>query len=123
MKKYTEKALDYFERHPSSTECYITADGRVFHTLGSAQSFAGTLDDQTIESYKKSVLEKGIQQSAGNDEAEKQEKLVELSELELVKENYQEIKALVKYFDLKPNDQKAETLISVLSEFKNSLNS
>lgn len=221
-KKYTEKAQDYFKRHPSSNECHITSDGRVFHTLGSAQGFAGTLEDQTIESYKKSVLEKEAKQSEGNavnedsdlrkkitfdqalihmnsgglvklpewegfwfknikqdqilvftkegqildnpDESfkkrddwqlvdeipeeqmivlnnyfentdetginpstdknsEKETKLGELASLELVSSNYQEIKALVKYFDLKPVDQKAETLIAALTEFKNNLNS
>lgn len=122
MKKYTEKAQDYFERHPSSSDCHITSDGRVFHTLGSAQGFAGTLDDQTIESYKISVLEKETTNEGFDAEAEKQAKLEELATLELVKENYHEIKALVKYFDLKPADQKAETLIAALTEYKNTLN-
>lgn len=122
MKKYKEKAQDYFDRHPSSVECHITSDGRVFHTLGSAQGFAGTLDDQEIESYKRSVLEKEATNDGFDADAEKQTKLEELATLELVKENYQEIKALVKYFDLKPADQKAETLIAALTEYKNSLN-
>ncbi len=122
MKKYTEKAQDYFERHLSNSECHITSDGRVFHTLGSAQGFAGTLDDQTIESYKRSVLEKETSNESFDADAEKQAKLEELATLELVNENYQKIKALVKYFDLNPADQKAETLIAALTEYKNSLN-
>ena len=123
MKKYIEKAQDYFKRHPFSTECHITSDGRVFHTLGSAQGFAGTLDNQEIESYKRSVLEQESKKENDLDkEAEKEAKLLELSGLDLVKENYQEIKSLVKYFDLKPVDQKAETLISLLTEFKNNFN-
>lgn len=120
MKKYTENAKDYFDRHPQNDECHITSDGRVFHTLGAAQGFAGTLDDQTIESFKRSVLEK---ESKTDDAGDKDAKLKELSELELVKENYNQIKGLVKFFDLKPADQKAETLISALTDYKNSLNS
>lgn len=120
MKKYTEKAQDYFERHPSSNDCHITSDGRVFHTLGAAQGFAGTLDNQEIESYKRSVLEKEI--NTNDDTADKDAKLKELAELELVKENYNQMKGLVKYFDLKTADQKAETLIAALTEYKNTLN-
>jgi len=123
MKKYTENAQDYFDRHPQNDECHITSDGRVFHTLGSAQGFAGTLEDQTIESYKRAVLEKENKSPDGDDTADKEAKLAELAELELVKENYIPIKALVKYFDLKPADQKAETLIAALTDYKNSLNS
>ena len=126
MKKFIEKAQDYFERHPSSDECHVTSDGRVFHTLGSAQSMAGTLDDQTIESYKRKVLEKELadtgKSSTQTNEAEKETKLKELSELELVSGNYQQMKALASFFGLKPADQKVDTLIASLTEFKTTLN-
>lgn len=46
-----EKAVDYFDRHPSSNECHITSDGRVFHTIGSAQGFAQALPDNKVESF------------------------------------------------------------------------
>lgn len=157
MKKFTEKALDYFNRHPSSKECHVTSDGRVFHTQGSAQSFAGTLDNQDIESFKKSVLEKEVQDNDSKNsekvlsvtvnnliptpeqvadiitkaaaktdvqdvpDADKAEKLKELEALELVSANYNEMKILVKYFDLKVENQKADTLITALTEFKQSL--
>lgn len=121
LNKYIEKAKDYFNRHPTSQECHITSDGRVFHTTGAAQGFAGTLNDETIETYKRTILNKSVESSV-DPEAEKQNKLTELLALELVSSNYQEMKALVKYFDLKPIDQKAETLIATLTEFKNTLN-
>lgn len=161
MKKFTEKAQDYFDRHPMSEECHITSDERVFHTLGSAQSMAGTLDNQDIESYKRTVLEKElkadkktvivsidkldtgntvsskkdndpvdvnnkvsdvIQKGAAALSNDKEEKLKELSELELVTGNYQQMKALANFFELKTENQKAETLITALTDFKTTLN-
>ncbi len=125
MKKHKELASDYFDRHPSSNECHITADGRVFHTKGSAQGFARTLDDQDIESYFRTVLEKekSLEDAMVIHSDNREEKIKELEELELVKENYPQLKALAKYFDIKPADQKADTLIAALTEFKTTLNS
>lgn len=127
MKKYTENAQDYFDRHPQNDECHITSDGRVFHTLGSAQGFAGTLDDQIIESYKRAVLEKESK-TENDDDAEKSKAEVLAMEVflknnEVEKLKYEDLKKLTKIFDLKPADQKAETLIAALIEYKNSLNS
>ncbi len=48
-----EKAVDYFDRHPSSNECHITSDERVFHSAGTAQGFAESLKDNKITSYKR----------------------------------------------------------------------
>ena len=52
-----EKAVDYFDRHPSSTECHITSDGRVFHTIGPAQGFASGLKDDKVESFTRAQFE------------------------------------------------------------------
>lgn len=49
-----ELAADYFSRH-NSKECFITSDGRVFHDIGSAQSFASSLEDQTVREHKRPV--------------------------------------------------------------------
>lgn len=51
-----EKAADYFSRHQSD-ECHITSDERVFHTLGSAQSFAAQLKNNEVTSYKRAEFE------------------------------------------------------------------
>jgi hypothetical protein len=48
-----DKAADYFARHKESNECHITADGRVFHSIGSASGFANTLKDNKVESFKR----------------------------------------------------------------------
>lgn len=52
-----EKAVDYFDRHPSSNECHITSDGRVFHSAGTAQGFAESLKDNKVTSYKRADFE------------------------------------------------------------------
>ncbi len=124
MKKYTENAQDYFDRHPQNDECHITSDGRVFHTMGTALGFAGTLDDQTIESYKRSVLEKEsktddvLETPAGEIAMD-----IFLKNSDVPNLKYEDLKKLVKYFKIETADQKAETLIAVLTDYKNSLNS
>jgi len=122
MKKYTQKAKDYFNRHPESKECHITSDGRVFHSNSTAQGFAGTLKDQEIESYNRDTVEKDSEESTSKNEAEKTQKLQELAELELISANYNEMKALAKYFDVKTEGQKADAFITALTEFKATLN-
>jgi len=123
MKKFTEKAQDYFDRHPTSDECHITSDGRVFHNKGTALGMAGTLDDQNIESYSRKVLEK---EKAENDSAPSQveEIMMEtfLKANEVDKMKYDDLKKLCKFFEIKTEDQKADTLISALTEYKSTLN-
>ena len=127
MKKFTENAQDYFDRHPSSDECHITSDGRVFHNKGGALGFAGTLDNQEIESYSRKVLEKekSLQsdiENTGESDISHEAKLKELETLELTTANYNEMKILVKFFDVKVDNQKAETLITALTEYKKTIN-
>lgn len=61
MKKHTEKALDYFNRHQNN-ECFITSDGRVFHNSGSARSFATTLENDEVEHFTRIEVEKAKRQ-------------------------------------------------------------
>lgn len=192
--KHTELANDYFERHTLSKECHITSDGRVFHTIGHAMSFAQehNLEPQTIESYIKNdddeldfqerfapeVTENvELSESAETDieeieeieeiedsdlnsqesedqqidtniaseteeyqktteETSSDEKLDKVFEtpageiaLEVFLKNsdvdvlkYDDLKKLAKHFNLQTVDQKADTLKTALTEFKNSLN-
>lgn len=123
MKKYTENAQDYFDRHPQNDECHITSDARVFHTLGAAQGFAGTLDDQTIESYKRSVLEKESKDDLFETPACEIAMDVFLKNNDVPTLKYDDLKKLAKHFKIETADQKAETLIAALTEYKNTLNS
>ena len=52
-KKNKELAADYFERFKESEECHITADERIFHTKGNADSFAAGLTDPTVKTFKR----------------------------------------------------------------------
>lgn len=128
MKKFKERAIDYFERHPESNECYITSDSRVFHNIGSAQGMAGTLDDQTIESYLRKVLEKEgefeneDQSGAKPSDAEILEMTALLQNSEVEKLDYNDLKKLAKFFAVEAENQKAPTLIEALNKLKETNN-
>ncbi|MGZ9736796.1 hypothetical protein [Flavobacterium sp. GNP002] len=64
-----DKAADYFSRHQND-ECHITSDGRVFHTIGSAQSFAAGLKDAKIDSFKRTDVEKETSEDSQNQDKE-----------------------------------------------------
>lgn len=168
--KHLEKAQDYFERHSVSEECHITSDGRVFHTLGHALSFAqeNQLEDQEIESYKREDLYSVVYDDFDNYEIETEpieqdledihiesetaenqetteapaEEIVEeasqvseevseevvekdeheaLNAMDVATAEYNDVKALVKHYGIKTEDQKAETLRAALQEFKSNL--
>ncbi|MGV9003958.1 hypothetical protein [Flavobacterium sp.] len=55
MSKNNELAQDYFDRHPASTECFITSDGRVFHQPGTAAGYATSLKDDTVDEFSNNV--------------------------------------------------------------------
>lgn len=123
MSKNLELAQDYFDRHATSNECFITSDGRVFHTPGTAEGFATTLQDNKVEKFTRDQVEKRNEPTAedSNDESNEDQlilKLAELDSLELVKDNYQAIKKLVNYFEIEVTDQKTETLIQALTDYK-----
>ncbi|OWK99265.1 hypothetical protein AP75_01905 [Kaistella haifensis DSM 19056] len=124
--KHTDLAQDYFERHSRSNECHITSDGRVFHTSGHAISFAqeNNLQDQTIESYTRDQAEKIATvpvEPVGPTEEEIIAKTEELKNLDIDAAEYPVLKTFIKFFDIKCEDQKAATLKTALTEYKNNL--
>ena len=162
--KHTDLAQDYFERHSQSDECFITSDGRVFHTYGHATSFAQEhqLQDQTIESYKRNQISDAVENSfrielqgkltkkyeelfgqlpSEEFDNETLESLISQEESRLIQEkddaeileefksadietaDYNDLKAFAKHFKIVTADQKKETLIAALTDYKNSLNS
>jgi hypothetical protein len=127
-----EKAADYFNRH-DGTECHITSDGRVFHSKGTADSFAVGLADQKVESFKKedfAKAEKPKEEKPKVADAAKKGKvdfptleltpdnIKQILDFGLVKENYINLKALVAHLKIDAENQKAETLVKVLAEYK-----
>jgi hypothetical protein len=122
-----EKAADYFDRH-DGTECHITSDGRVFHSKGTADSFAVGLVDQKVESFQKTDFVK-VEKLKVADKPKVDKPVFETLELTsdnikqildfgLVKENYTNLKALVAHLKLEPENQKADTLVKVLTDYK-----
>ena len=104
-----------FEANPS-LDCYFeTADGGAFFTENAANNHAKTLKDKTVTSVQNtnpSIDEASL--TIVSDDA----KVEELLSAELVKENYKQLKDLAKHFQLDVADQKAETLIEALTEYK-----
>jgi len=57
MSNLKEKAQDYFDRFTTSDECHITSDARVFHTRGTADSFASGLPDTEVKTFTRKDFE------------------------------------------------------------------
>jgi hypothetical protein len=124
MSKNKEKALDYFQRHLMSNECHITSDDRIFHAKGTAESFAATLADTNVDSFTRSEIETESKNSkSAKTEALEftEDGIKEILENGLVKENYKQLKALVSHLKLDVSDNKCETLVQALTDYKISL--
>lgn len=119
-----DKAADYFGRHKND-ECHITSDGRVFHTIGSAQSFAAGLKDATVESFKRTDFEKQTSedsQDGSSDEDTKVLALETLKNFDPATAKYPEIKELVKMLGIEPATQKQPDLLAAIEAFKVAVN-
>lgn len=105
-----------FKDNPKLDEVYQTSDGKFFYLENDARNHASKLENKRVEKLIRPL-------NTGDEKKEAQwaEKITELQALDLVKENYKEMKVLVDFFEIKTNDKKAETFIEALSEFKQSL--
>lgn len=121
-----EKAVDYFDRHPSSNECHITSDGRVFHTIGTAQGFANGLKNNKIESYKRGDL--NVENIDVNDPKEEtgdtganNENLEALRAFDSEKTSYESGKALVKALGIETSSNSKADIFAALETAKANL--
>jgi hypothetical protein len=104
-----------FEANPS-LDCYFkTADGSPFFTENAANNHAKTLKDKTVKAVHNTAT---LANDGTNTDTELEAKVKELESAKLVKENYKVLKDLIKYFQIETIDQKAETLIVALTEYK-----
>jgi len=110
-----ELAADYFARH-TSNECHITSDGRVFHTKGSADSFANGLKDNKVESYTRESKEQKPKEET------KVFTLEELNAFDSEKATYAELKDLVKALKLESASQKQVDLVAAFEAYKAVIN-
>lgn len=119
-----DKAADYFGRHKND-ECHITSDGRVFHTIGSAQSFAAGLKDATIESFKRAEFEKKTSEDSQDDPSDEDTKVLALETLknfDSATAKYPEIKELVKMLGIEPASLKQPDLLAEIEAYKKTIN-
>jgi hypothetical protein len=113
---------NYFAQEGAKSEVFSTADGYIFENFGFAQNHATTLEDKNVTPHS------NVNNIEVFGEANLSDKAIELNadQLELlnnglVKENYIPLKQLVAFLKLEPVDQKAESLIAVLTAYKESL--
>lgn len=125
-----EKAADYFARHKASNECHITSDGRVFHSIGTANGFANSLKDNKISSYTRTGIENPVVGDSENQslDEETSKNIAKSVALEALKTfdpataKYPEIKELVKMLGIEPVTQKQPDLLAAIEVYKTTIN-
>jgi hypothetical protein len=120
--------MKIFENQPNLEKCFSTSDGEHFYNENDAKNHARSLDEKSVEPvYNPNFLEVVISDDSHEDDLAEQklkesENMVkELEDTELVKSNYQILKKLVQYFKIDVADQKSETLIEALKEYKSKI--
>ena len=133
-----EKIKDYFDRYPQSDEVFEN-DGVLFHTRGAADSYSkgdtvkytrakvmaeAVISEQPTVNSEELELQKAADELKAKEEAEKDyavllETFKAESDVSAIK--YEALKVYVKGFAIETADQKKETLIAALTEFKNTL--
>lgn len=96
---------------------WVNSAGELFFSEDLAKA-----SDEDAEFIRKLKLDQKPDAVAETDDLElKAQNLKLLAETELIKENYKEMMALVKFFEITTEDKKADTLIGALTEFKETL--
>lgn len=107
----------YFEQNKAKSKVYSTADGFLFENLGFAKNHASTLDDKNVTPHTKSsnveVVDEDVLNNYQLTDVDKQ-----LLDSGLVKENYNALRSLVNRLKIETTDQRAETLINALEDYK-----
>lgn len=116
-----EKAVDYFDRHPSSNECHITSDGRVFHTIGAAQGFASGLKDDKVDSFTREALAVDNILVVDSEEVTGEDLDAKLLAFDTTTASYAEIVAFVKEMKLAADSNKKEDLVVAIVAAQESL--
>lgn len=107
------------ERNEKVNTVYASEDGNVFIEENRAK-----IHKVKYHTITRTEAEGSEEKQTGvddTDEAAFVTKTKELQELELVTANYQKMKALALFFKLETADQKADTLIAALTEYKSKI--
>lgn len=109
-----------FKEDKKLKQVFASEDGNIFFEENRAKLHSG---EKKIEYHTISRMDAlGSDEDTNDDDSEvKAAKIKELQELELSTKNYQAMKSLVGYFMIPVNDQKADTLIAALTEYKQKL--
>lgn len=108
------------EKHSKVNTVYAAEDGNVFieenrAKIHKVKYHTITRTEAKASEGKKPFIVDDLDQSLIA------EKTKELQELELVKANYQKMKSLALFFQIETEDQKADTLIAALTEYKSKI--
>ncbi|MRM94597.1 hypothetical protein D1Z98_06310 [Riemerella anatipestifer] len=131
-------AEEFFNNYKQCDEVFITEDGQPFFeenrallhaedkkltckkfTRGFVEVADSGADKKTIPPTANSPEYRGA--NPAEEKAKYEAKVAELMALEFASKNYQQMKALVQYFNLETADMKAPTLIEALEAFKQKL--
>ncbi len=107
------------EKHSKVNTVYAAEDGNVFIEENRAK-----IHKVKYHTITRTEAEGSEEKQTGADdtnEAAFVTKTKELQELELTTANYQKMKALALFFKLETADQKADTLIAALTEYKSKI--
>ena len=106
------------EKHSKVNTVYAAEDGNVFIEENRAKIHK--VKYHTITRTEAKASEPAKPKDDVNAE-ERAAKTKELQELELVTANYQKMRSLALFFEIETADQKAETLITALTEYKSKI--
>ncbi len=110
---------DYFAQTNAKDTVYSTSDGNVFENLGFATNHASTLVDKNVTPHTNpNNLEVIDEEDLTDDTIVLNPEQTELLNSGLVKENYNQLKQLATFLELETIDQKAETIIKALEDYK-----
>lgn len=131
IQKMEEKIKDYFKRYPNSKEVFENG-GHLFHTRGAADSFgkgetkkyprpsvkSTTAESENLDDSEADRLAQEVAKKAQL-KAEAVLKIANTEDLSTIP--YQEQVKLIKALELETENQKGETILKALSEYKETL--
>lgn len=122
-KEALQKEADaHFLANPEVSEITATSDGFLFTNKKFAVDHSHNLEDKTLTPFKNvNSLEVVDEEEITGDGIVLNTEQLELLNNGLIKENYIPLKQLVAFLKLETVDQKAESLIAVLTAYKESL--
>lgn len=115
------RVTEYFETAGSKAVVYSTSDANLFENQGFAKDHAATLEDKNVTPHSTVANLEVVEETLESDELS--EAQIKLLQSGLTKGNYKEIKALAAFLKLETADQKAETLIDALEDYRDRMES